>query len=467
MADDQQPKKEEVSVADLLSLWGGAGGGSSPKPPPAVQPPKPTPTPVPMPASAPASRPISPPPPVPAPEPKKVAPPPPQPAPEPKKIPPPLRPQPKEESLPPQPQPKEEFLPPPPPPRPQPKEEPEPVLPPVQPKEIIEGEVVKSETLLDEDDGGFGGQMDEFLTELNLSRKHIFYGIGCVAIIIVLVFAGIFGYKYFKNRKQNLQPAEIIAEKTEPVAKIETGISTTSEIGKKLDTESIGETGIYAVISVGSELQSGTSLANYILTFKRIQNAYEVDINQLLNQAVDRRGRLNAHLALLSKLFSEGSLINQKMKEEMDAIKIKYEDSKKEQSTDDVNFFEQLKTFNAQTAEDILNHFITVSRDIVELRARFKALQKIRLYYEYALPRLLARVKDIELNAEPLILGLKIYDVKGSDLKLIIPVENQTGVSGSGFESLDNTQGGQSSFFINPANVSTGHDYVTTPGGGL
>lgn len=350
------------------------------------------------------------------------------------------------------------------------------------PKEIFEGEIVSSKSLpplppppeeqpenLNEENG-LGSQVDEFLEELNLSRKHIFYGIGCLVLIIVLIFGGIWGYKFYKNRAssepkseqqqpQSKEPATALV----PVADTSTGIVSTKELGKLLDMNLVGSTGVNATSAVGVELTGSSGISSYIMTFKRLQNAYETDINELLNQATDRRGRLNSHLALLGKFYVDGTLINFQIQQEAEQIKIQYEEKKKVQQTHDSNFFDQIKALNPQTTENILSDFINVSKEIVVLRARFKALQKIRSYYEFALPKLNARIKDIELNAEALILGLKVYDVKGSDLKLIIPIESSAGETKN--ESLESSSG--AGLFINPASVSTGHDYIQSPGGGF
>lgn len=558
--DGSATKKEEVSAADLLSLWGGgaqAAKPSAPKPEPPKPEPAPTPkipitptplqTPKPKPKPKPAPKPepppepkflpqpVSPPPaPKPAPSPIPVAsipaselkpaakidypfapksePPvtpsqvPPQPPPAfweiPKSAPPsPLRQQPvMEEPI----MPKSKPIPPPPPapafieepaPKPKPPKQPldfieEPAPKPKPPvkidkdifeqeekapmSDVIEGEVIKSKPLppvsapavLDEDDT-FGSQIDEFLAELNLSRKHIFYGIGCLILIIVLIIGGIWGYKFYKDRAQpqpEQKPAKREQQKSEvSVPETSTGVSSTQEIGKLLDPNLVGATGVNSTSAVGIELTGASGISSYIMTFKRLQNAYETDINELLNQATDRRGRLNSHLALLGKFYVDGALINSQIRQEAEQIKIQYEEKKKVQQTHDSNFFDQIKALNPQTTENILSDFINVSKEIVVLRARFKALQKVKSYYDFALPKLNARIKDIELNAEALILGLKVYDVKGSDLKLIIPIESSAGATQN--ESLESSSG--VSLFINPASVDTGHDYITKPGGGF
>lgn len=462
MADEQkpaEPKKHgtEASATDLLSLWGGQPT-PQPKPPllpttqvrvpdprVVVQPPKPT---VPKP---PISEPIEP-----RPGPPPSTPKPPRDGsgirdqrigmdrPELKKEP--------EEK----PKPKVEKA-----PAPKPREE------------ALEGEIINPpqkssgpataapEPEFLEEREGFGSQLDEFLQELNLSRKHLIYGIVFLILLVVLVFGGIAGFRYYKNKKAETPlppkpPTEISTE--------ETGVLQTADVGKLviLSGKSIGDTGLMTAISIGTQPIGITRIAGYIMTFRRLQNAYATDINELLNKATDRRARLRSHLALLRKLQEEGNenLVN--IKTEIEVIKVSYEPERQRQEETDLNFFEQLNALNAQTTEEILDEFVVVSQRVIAYRARFKALQKIAAFYEEALPKLLNRIRDIELNEEPLVTGIKVYDVRGSDLQLILPV------SGDQIKEEEKLASPAIPFIpVHPSKVGTGKDFITQPGGGF
>lgn len=479
MADDQKqpvqpvnpqsesPKKPpapEVSATDLLSLWGKPV--TQPTSAPKLQPspaPRPQPSVTPKPAPAVPSAPL----PKPAPklEPKPTvnfepSPPPPRPAPAP-------RPEPK------------------PAPKPAPKPEPPPVIKPPEAKKIYEGEVLSEpkkstasraaphiaapppapnepEPELLQEKEGFGAQADEFLAELNLSRKHIFYGLGCIVLLVVLVWGGLVGYRYYKNRKTSEAPPP--SPSTE-ISKEQTGIPVSTEVGQPVvvTKEMVGETGIDSTIAVGQTEIIKTEIAYYIMTFRRLQNAYETNIDNLLNQSTDRRAKLRSHLAILKKLHTDGTQLLEQMKSQIEKIKQDYEPQRQLQETTDLNFFEQLNALNAQTTEDILDKFVEASKQVVALRAKFKALQKVAAFYEEALPKIAARIRDIELNEEALVSGIKVYDVKGSDLKLIVPIANggvpdSERLSSPAFPLIP----------VNPADIKpSGRDFITQPGGGF
>ena len=372
---------------------------------------------------------------------------------------------------------------------PAPKPAPKPVAKPepdARREPVLEGEIVSqspvpspgsspaahTEPEMFEEKEGFGAQLDELLAELHLSRKHIIYGIGCFALLILLIFGAIFGYRFYKNRQpEQTQPAPA-TEQPQPkqqeapaAAKSEeTAIQISSDVGKVviMSPEAVGETGIAAAVVIGMQAEGHTPTAYYILTFRRLQNAYATNIDELLNKSTDRRARLHSHLALLRKLNEDGSVILQRIKNEIVVIQAEYEPQKKKQEVADVNFFEQLNALNPETTQNILSDFIDASREVSALRARFKALQKIQELYEKGLPKLANRIHDIELNEEALVAGIKVYDIKGSSLDLIVPVAGKP-------QAQDSFDSGPAIPLIpvRPSQINVGKDFITKPGGGF
>lgn len=351
--------------------------------------------------------------------------------------------------------------------------------PPPPPKQKpIEGEIVSAppkqqrphplqSAHLDEPNG-FKSQIDEFLHELNLSRRHIYIGIGCLIGLIVLIIGGVSVFKYLSHgpsapaeERETLSSGQALAKPDTAVS----GIAASSEAGKPtiISAESIGSTGVAESAAVGAPTEQEESLlATYILTFRRIQNAYAVNINELLDSSTDRRARLESHIALLKNVSGEGNVIRQKIVQEMSVLQNEFKLTQDEQRIADENFFTEIAAFNGETASAILDDFIATGKEIVALRARYKALQKVKSFYDQGMPKLENRIKDIELNEDALVAGIKIYDVTGSDLDLIVPVQGSSG-------SLSDSFSGASFPLIpvRPSQVNTGRDFITSPGGGF
>ena len=58
---------------------------------------------------------------------------------------------------------------------------------------------------------------------------------------------------------------------------------------------------------------------------------------------------------------------------------------------------------------------------MVDRKAKNLALNKLRIFYEAAVSKLDARIRDLQLNRDALLEGVRVFDVKNSDLQIIFP----------------------------------------------
>lgn len=330
----------------------------------------------------------------------------------------------------------------------------------------VEGEVVDEtpqpdaenpqEPALLEENGGFADRLAEFFQEINFSGRSIFMGLGCLVLIGMLIFGGIYGYRHY-IKPDYIKPATEIST-------TETGIQSVSQVGevKTFDYAKIGETGISANILVGEEFQGSTPISFYITTFGRLQNAYETDVNELMDHSTERRFELERYVSLLKDLHAEGTDIVKKIKDEKALIQSQFDPQKLKQDESDKKFFANLNALNALATETALDDFIVASQRVTELKARFQSLGKIQYFYEQALPKIANRIKGIELNEEPLVAGMKVFDVKGANLKLIVPVAS---------DSVPESERLGSPAFpflpFSPQNYGGENDFISKPGGGF
>ena len=340
----------------------------------------------------------------------------------------------------------------------------------------IEAEVVSSEPtqnhgtepehaggdLLEEKES-LGTQFAAFLEELNIQPRHIFTGIGCLVLLVVLAFGAYKGVDYYKNWQAS-KPA--VKPPTE-VSKVDTGVPATKVVGKPivLTDKTVGDTGISSTAQLGLESEKGNPLIEYIATFRKIQNAYSTDINELLDKSTDRRATLLAHLALLKQLYQDGTTTLSQIGSNLTALQAQFDPESKKQTDSDQTFFTQVMALDGVSAVQTLQDFIAASREMASIRANFKALQKVQSFYVVALPKVANRIHAIELNIEPLVAGIKVYDVSGAgaNINLIVPVQGQQ----TSNDSLGSGAPSGGVLFINPQNIQTGTDYISQPGGGF
>ncbi len=103
-----------------------------------------------------------------------------------------------------------------------------------------------------------------------------------------------------------------------------------------------------------------------------------------------------------------------------DALKVQFNEvtTLKNQYEDD--FFTAMEKLEGAKSNALLNEFIRVSQKQIDLKAEYNSLAKAVGMFEIATANMEARIKDIEYNKSALIKGVKVVDIKGSDLDLII-----------------------------------------------
>lgn len=322
----------------------------------------------------------------------------------------------------------------------------------------VDAEVISSAPapeLLEEKES-LGTQFAVFLEELNIQPRHIFTGIGCLFLLAALAFGAYKGFGYYKTW-QSATPA--IKPKVVEVAKV------TPPAPIVLTDLSVGDTGIFSTGQLGLEPIKGGPFIEYLALFRKIQNAYSTDINELLDKSKNRRATLLAQLTLLKQLHQDGTATLSRIDVNLQALQAQFDIESQKQSDADKRFFEEVTVFNGLPASHSLQEFIGASREMASLRANFKGLQKVQSFFIIALPKVANRIHAIELNIEPLVAGIKVYDVSGTgaELNLIIPVQGQQARS----ESLGVTGATNGVPFVSPLNIKTGKDFITQPGGGF
>ncbi len=348
--------------------------------------------------------------------------------------------------------------------------------------------IKNKEETQDADDGeGFMAQFKELMQELNFSPAKILRIIGCIAVFIGLVYAIHLGWVAYggallekiglgNSTTTDNNPTQKTEEnKNIPQAgtqnTIESGIAGSVQVGEGVATEpiQINDIGIKAGVVIGEAARAVTPFAKYITQFKLMENAYQVDINKLLNQSTDRRARFKSQLALMNALYKEANETLGEVQQEMDITNGELTKRTTEQNTTEKSFFEQMTALNGQVAEGLLSDFTRSAQQVVTLKARYRALQKLAALYTNGLPRFERRIRDLELNQEPLISGLKVYDVAGSDLELIVPVQDSGTTPRSTSSPVPTSSRPAIAPIISPQEFKdvSGGDYITQPGGGF
>lgn len=277
----------------------------------------------------------------------------------------------------------------------------------------------------------FSEKLEELMTELHITRKHVFLFLGGFLVIVLGISALLFGVPTEEEQKTPEKPVSLSSVLTGTIV-FGQGRGSTREppppsvrapgtIGREERFPVLIETGVESVTLIGRGELPETLLGRAVMTLRKIENAYETNIDQLLNQSKDRRGTLERYLVRLRSLEDEGRRVLNELNPFITELEKRLLEKETKQKNLERSFFQEVSRFNPVSSEELLETFIAEAREGVSLKAQVRALSKAREFLEVVLPRVAARSRDIDLNREALIKGIKVFDVKDSDLKLIIP----------------------------------------------
>lgn len=195
---------------------------------------------------------------------------------------------------------------------------------------------------------------------------------------------------------------------------------------------------LYGTLHLPSEILSGTEdifslayyygyrgppsdrYAQYIFVLGAIQNSLNTDVFALLDQTGNRTKALENHIHELDQLL----LIAQQMSDftirEMATFKNQFNSLKDLKRQAEKDFFVSVDTFAGLGPRDFLEAFIQYGQQMVDMKARNLALNKVQTLYKTALKKLDARIRDLKTNREALVKGLRVVDIQNSDLRIIL-----------------------------------------------
>jgi hypothetical protein len=319
----------------------------------------------------------------------------------------------------------------------EPKEEPEPQLEPepevIKPSSLPEDELEKKEVI-------------------QIITRYVLGGCAVIAIISALfffrlpqiVFGGITGLFSGGDAQQeevmqddNLQDNQTQTDKTKELEstfvagdnqgtsrdKFEEGVETALLTGDGSPAYEGAPDAIKTLYQTGLETTSPiytNRIGTYMAVLLKLQNSFSTDIHQLLDNSKDRAKAVDVHLRELREIYQDSIDTRVQLNEEKDRLKVQFNEVTTQKEKLEQDFFVSLEKLEGNKSNDLLNSFIETSKRQIELKSEYNALSKAAKLFDTAIANMDARIKDIELNRNALIKGVKVVDIKGSDLDLII-----------------------------------------------
>lgn len=299
-----------------------------------------------------------------------------------------------------------------------------------------EGIEESEEEVVPESEGEVVSEESDFLDEdkpESVTKKHLYIGIGCVVLFIIALIIGFFVLKKFvfdkvqgTSKEETQQEEQVIDEEevvVEEIARneeenLEENVGIAPLLHPFLAT---GQSPAFVAVSkIGLSMTPEGRFVYYVDTVKRLKILYETNLNQLLDQSYDRRASLNSYLSALKSIQGESKTALDYVVKEQTELTANYEVVDAEKNAMEAEFFNELQQLNSIASDQSLTEFTKLIRRHSSIKARHRALANVRGFYERALPKLDARIRDIEANTEALVKGIKVIDITDSDLGLII-----------------------------------------------
>jgi len=200
---------------------------------------------------------------------------------------------------------------------------------------------------------------------------------------------------------------------------VETALVTGQDVPKLREPTSAVST-VFMIGFDEKEFGTNGTINAYMDVLIRLQNAFKTDIHEMLNKAPDREAALELHINELNSVYDEAKETIRLIKEKMDEIKVEFNQVTTLKDQLEKDFFNSMDKLEGNDSDEILNQFIEVSKRYTSLKAQYSALDKTNQLFTIAMKNMEVRIKDIEYNRDALIKGVKVVDIKGSDLDLII-----------------------------------------------
>lgn len=273
-----------------------------------------------------------------------------------------------------------------------------------------------------------GGFLD-ILKEAGLGGRQIRFCCGGVVILALLgflIYGGVkwigssdFSFDFWGDEPPSTEEPggdddddDTTVSATYPDSTLWTGMSLGDPEQSDTGTTDAGE-------DIGLDGNSDEPLQDHINDFSKIYESAQVDVNALLNQSSDRREALNDYVDELN-FYTHLALQNQAdIQEESELLSRQFSVVESNKNEQESLFFDKIDVLDAYASTAALNSFVGFSQEMIRLRAHYMAREKLLSYYEQVIPYMQTKIRDIDLNEEALVKGIKVVEVEGSELNLI------------------------------------------------
>ena len=205
--------------------------------------------------------------------------------------------------------------------------------------------------------------------------------------------------------------------------RVSTAVNMAYFFGRLLEPKIAGETGISAALYYGKlgEMSEQLNLyVTYVKNLEKLQSIYSVNVYELLDRGTKRDKDLYDYLQKLKDSRDENTEVLRTINLNIDDLKNSYNSLNNDRTKYENDFFSAMDNLEAEKSDALLKTFIDIVQKQSALKARVGALTKLQTYYTTALAKLDKRITAVEQNEAALIKGVRVVDVPGGGVDVII-----------------------------------------------
>lgn len=152
---------------------------------------------------------------------------------------------------------------------------------------------------------------------------------------------------------------------------------------------------------------------------RKADSALALDVHGFLNQSNDRSTRLSNYVSVIEEIKTEMQIKQVLVQNKISFLKEAESQTRDERKNSEDNFFNSLRSFDHQNAQNELGQFIENSQANVDKKAHYQAMSQVDRYFNQYLPALVLRQKALEENREALVHGVKVVVYRDVNLGLV------------------------------------------------
>lgn len=183
---------------------------------------------------------------------------------------------------------------------------------------------------------------------------------------------------------------------------------------------SFSHSGLATAYTFGFRGEALVRFSQYIENISQVQNILNTDVNAVLNASSNRKIAFDSLLESFQNLLTLTEENADFVKKEVVTLRNNERAFNEKVAASERLFSSDIAKFLPEKTAEDLDNYMLLARDHSDAKARLGAVSKIDQYYQVAVVKLRARVRDIRDNEDALIKGVKVFDIKNSDLNLII-----------------------------------------------